>query len=51
MNTNIRLNKNDRIVRADISSVNTILPSISNAKASLTHRMKSQSAKRIIHKP
>jgi len=51
MSTNIRVNRDDRAQNDINLQGNTILPTISNVKVSLTKRLKSQSAKRISFKP
>jgi hypothetical protein len=47
MSTNIRLNREDRNQQHEVAPINMVLPSISNAKAAITLRTKSQSAKRL----
>ena len=48
MNSNTRLNKDDKIMQIEgLSSVNALLPAISNGRAAIAFRTKSQSAKRL----
>ncbi len=47
MNTQIRLNRDERATQVEIIPANTLLPSISNTKIPITLRTKSQSSKRL----
>jgi hypothetical protein len=47
MSSNIRLNREEKAIQLEGISGNMVLPSISNGKAPITVRTKSQSAKRL----
>ncbi len=48
MGSNTRLNKDDKIMQIEgLANVNALLPAISNGKAAIAFRTKSQSAKRL----